>query len=1020
MSLKRKVLRWFFILLFFYAVTGFFILPPVIRIVAQKQLSKQLGRDVSIQKLRLNPFVFSATVSGLLIKEKDGRTFLSWDEVYVNFQPTSVFDRAWLFKEISITKPFVRAEMNKDRTFNFSDLITKFSQGHPEPAAKTEVKLPAIRIDEFRINDAAAALADFTPHTPFRRRVGPLNFEMENFCTEPDSKNPFSFSGTTDAGERIVWDGSFSLSPLRAQGDFTLDQLTLNKYAALYQDLARFEIRSGSIGFHASYQLEWGVTNHTMSVTNVAFALRDFKLAEPAASNDIMEVPFFALTGGSVDLQSRQATIDSVIADGSKLFLSRSKNDSINVVELSKPAVSVTNAPVGILFVLHSVTNVVAQLLESTNEWTATIHSVNSTNGSLHFEDRANSRPVIMDLTDIDLGAKNISNLAETNFTSELSLRWNNIGTVRTETTASLRPPVFEIKVDLDNLNLDPLDPYLESTVNLLIPSARLSFHGRAHLKTPRGELPQVSFHGDTRLDDFRAVSSINGEELLKWNSVQVNGLHAGLNPLFAEVKQIVVDSASARLVIETNHTINLLNVLVHSTVTNSPVAKASPLLAKDSETINSSLPPVNVDEIIITNTVADFTDRSLQPNVNLSIEQFNGNVTGISSTPAPPVTLVMNAKVDGVGPVNITGSVSPFSQSATNSVKISIKDVELTPLSAYAGKFAGYGIAEGKFNLTSTFDLTGKKLASENLMVLDQFTFGEKITSPEATHLPVRLAIAILKDRDGKITLDVPIGGNLDDPKFRIGKVVVYAIENILKKVATSPFALLGSMFGGGGEELGYQDFNPGSAELSAADTNKLNSLAHALYARPGLRLEISGSVDAVGDREGLERAALDNEIKTRIWKTLNDPERATNSVAQINFSPEERTRWLTTIYDEAVAAGKITGNTNLTGNLTRQGDIIKGATALMQKTPASPTPAMVVADYKGKLVPPPDPVEAALLDIFPVDENDLQTLAANRAGAVRTYLLQPGKIEAARLFLTLKSDALRRDGSRVYLQFQ
>src|SRR5208282_4500409 len=144
--------------------------------------------------------------------------------------------------------------------------------------------------------------------------------------------------------------------------------------------------------------------------------------------------------------------------------------------------------------------------------------------------------------------------------------------------------------------------------------------------------------------------------------------------------------------------------------------------------------------------------------------------------------------------------------------------------------KFAGYRIAMGKLNLDLTYNLVGQKLKSKNVITLDQFTFGERVDSPDATHLPVRLAIAILKDRDGKIVLDVPVEGSIDDPKFRIGKVVMHAIVNILEKVATSPFSLLGAMFGGGGEELSYQDFAPGSTDLSSDNTNKLDSLVKGL----------------------------------------------------------------------------------------------------------------------------------------------------------------------------------------------
>ena len=197
-----------------------------------------------------------------------------------------------------------------------------------------------------------------------------------------------------------------------------------------------------------------------------------------------------------------------------------------------------------------------------------------------------------------------------------------------------------------------------------------------------------------------------------------------------------------------------------------------------------------------------------------------------------------------------------------------------------------------GKLNLDLVYDLVGKKLESKNVITLDQFTFGERVESPDATHLPVRLAVAILKDRDGKIVLDVPVEGSLDDPKFRIGKVVTYAIVNILTKVATSPFSLIGAAFGGGGEELGYQDFAPGSAELTPADKQKLDTLVKALFARPGLNLEISGSIDPTADHDGLQRVFLEKQLHMRKWLSLRKSQQATVTPEQITLTPSERAR--------------------------------------------------------------------------------------------------------------------------------
>jgi len=1058
---KRKLALWILGLLLFYAVFGFLILPPVIRAVAVKQLSKQLDREVSIQKIKLNPFVLSTTIRGLLIKDRDGEPFASWDEVYVNLQLSSFFGKAWVFKEISTTRPFVRVQMNKDGSFNFSDLVAKYSATNAAPA-KTGAAPLVLHIDRLHIGGATAALADFTPREPFKRTLGPLDITLENFRTDPDNKNPYAFTGTTDAGETIAWSGHFYLNPLRSEGDLKLFNFTLNKYAPLYQDLVRFEIRGGAIAMDLKYHVELSATNRVAAVHDTAFALRDFKLGQPGDSNNIVELPLFDVTGMSADLQSRRAAVGSVLAEGGKLVLSRAPNNAINVVELSQPAEAATNAPGGILFLLRSVTNAVAMLLNSTNQWSGTVGSVYFTNCGLHLEDLAFSRPARLDLSDIALTARNISNVPGTNLTAELSLRWNTNGSIKVATTASFLPPTADIQLDLDQLDLGTLDPYLEPKLNLFILGSRLGLHGQVHMRTPKGQLPEVTFHGDASLDGFHTVDGVMGEDLLKWDSVGVNGIDANLNPQRVSIKEIAVNNAFARLVIETNRTINLLNVL-RLTNTNTPatnetkvaVAQKSakrPLTRRDAtisptggegrgeEALvqtnttqnlrgNSELPQISIGAVVISNTAISFTDRSLKPNVNMAIQQVNGRISGLSSEQLQHADVNLSAKVDGVGPVAITGTINPFSGTQTNDVKISVKDVDLTPASPYSAKFAGYRIAEGKLNMDLAYELVGKKLESKNVITLDQFTFGEKVNSPDATHLPVRLAIAILKDRDGKIVLDVPIEGSLGDPQFRIGKVVTRAIVNILEKVATSPFSLVGALFGGGGEELGWQDFVVGSADLTPADKQKLDTLAKALYARPALQLEISGSVDPDGDREGLQRAVLDREIREKIWTTLRKSERATNSVDQIVLTPDERKHWVKKLYGEAEANGKITpqligANTNLAAYaaavLPRRA-IEKGATKLLQSGQTAKAQPATGTGYQTKLVPPPDPIEAVLLATYPVAESDLETLAASRAKVVRAYLLQTGKVEAARLFLKEGQAAgLRSDGSRVYLQFR
>jgi len=1023
---KHKITVWIIGLVLFYIVAGFLVLPPVIRHIAVKQLSAQLEREVTIEKIKINPLALSTTIHGLLIKDKDGQPFVSWDDVYVNFEIISLFSHAWTFKEISTSQPYVRVQMNKDGTFNFTDLITKFSNNAAPAVVKPASKPFALHIGRLHIGGAVAAYTDFSQRQSFKRSLGPLDITLDDFRTDPDNKNPYAFTGTTDAGEQISWHGFFELSPLRSQGELKLFHFALNKYAPLYQDFVKFEIRDGTIALDVNYQFALDATNRVASVSDCAFALRDFKLGAPGDSNNLAELPVFALTGLSADLSAHTASINSISASGAKIFLSRDENATINVVELAKPSVPDAAASDGILLLLRSVTNAVTMLLESTNQWRGAINAVNITNCSAHLEDRVNSRPARLDLTDISVAARNISNLPGTNLTAELSLHWNTNGSIKTVVSAVLVPPTAEVRVDLDKLDLGTLNPYLESKVNLFILGSEVGLHGKVNLATPRDALPQVTFHGDARLDHFRTVDGTMGEDLLKWDSLQFNGIDANLNPESVTIREIFVDNAYARIVIETNKTINLLNAL-RLTNTNAPTTNITKVAGTTkSATTNLPLPQISVGTIIITNTAVSFSDRSMQPNVNLTIQMVHGNISDISSAQLQHANMALYAKVDGVGPVAITGNLNPFSGTQTNNVKIAVADVDLTPASPYAGKFAGYQIAEGKLNLDLAYAIVGEKLSSKNVITLDQFNFGDKVASPDATHLPVRLAIAILKDRYGKIVLDVPIEGRLDDPKFRISKVVWSAIENILVKVTTSPFSLLGSVFGGGGEELSQQDFALGSAVLTGDDRKKLDSLLKGLFERPALNLEITGSVDPDGDREGLQRRELDLQIRTRLWQKFRKAEQATNTVEAIVLTPEARAKWVKRLYSEAVASGKITpqliaAHSNLMAYaaqvLPRKILFERGATQLKLGS-AHQSPTNTNAVYQTKLVPPPDPMEAVLLATLPVSDGELDTLAANRSKAVQTYLLASGEVTAARLFL--KQGELRRDSSKVFLSFR
>jgi hypothetical protein len=1064
---QRKLVVWSLSLLLAYTVVGFLILPPIVRLVAVRQLAGQLDREVTIRKVKLNPFVLSATVDGLLIKDKDGEPMVSWDEVYVNFQLASFFGHPWVFKQFKVTKPFLRVQMNKDYTLNFSDLVTKFSSNAPaaKPARPVKPSRPlALRIDEVNIAGAAAMLTDLTPRTPFRRLVGPLSLNVTDFKTDPDNKNPYSFMGTTDAGEKLAWAGFFSLDPLRSEGDFSIQDVVLNRYAPLYQDLVRFQIKDGTVDLRASYRFELSASNRVATVTNASFGLHSFKLCQPGGDTNIVELPELAVNNASVDATAHQAAVSSVTIWGAKVWLRREKDNTVNLVELSKPAESAANAPGGILLLLRSITNTVAMLLSSTNAWTGSLENFDLQNCALRLEDLANARPARLDLDDITLAAQHLSNLPGTNLSVSLSLRWNTNGTIKTGVEASFAPLRVNLDLALKDLDLHPLDPYLDDKLNIFILGSKLGLDGRARVRETNGSLPEVTFAGNAWLNDFSTVESVQGQDLLKWRSLRVSGIEANLNPPVVSVKEVDLDDAKVRVIIETNRTINLLTALrmtnaVAAAGEKEPAAqapaepprKAAPEAVAGPAPATEALPKVSVASLVLSNAEVRFTDRSLSPAVDWAIEQAGGTITGLSSETIGHAQVQLHAKVEGVGPVEIAGTINPLSKDATNEIKVTVQDVDLTPTSPYVGKFAGYRLAEGKLGMKLDYHIVGRKIQAQNSIELDRFTFGEKVNSPDATKLPVRLAVAILKDRDGKIQLDVPVEGSLDDPKFRLHKVIVRAINNILVKVATSPFSVLGAVFGGKGEELSYLDFAAGSAALEAASAAKLDGLAKGLYARPALQLELEGSVEPDADREGLRRAKLERRLQFEKWLSLRKSERTAINPDQLTLTNEDRAHWVKKLYAEALAKGEIKPPEGGAAPVAAPGAAAtpaeaapkpvaaatprprakrepeKGAMRLIEQraaapaaAPPEPNPAPAPAPAAGG-AGAIAPMERALLDNIAISDDDYAALATDRAKAAREYLLQNGKVESQRVFITEKSAGrAKNQGSRVYLQLR
>lgn len=390
---------------------------------------------------------------------------------------------------------------------------------------------------------------------------------------------------------------------------------------------------------------------------------------------------------------------------------------------------------------------------------------------------------------------------------------------------------------------------------------------------------------------------------------------------------------------------------------------------------------PMRINTIVIENGSANFADYSVNPSFATGMQSLAGTVRGLSSNPASRAKVDINGNVDRFSPVVIAGEVNLLSAALYTDMALSFSNMELTTFNPYSGKFAGYSIAKGKLSTELKYKVADRQLEAEHHVVLDQLEFGSATDSKDAVPLPIKLAVALLKDRNGVIDINLPVRGSIDDPSFKIGPIVWKAVMGLMTRIVTAPFALLGSLFGGS-EDMAFVDFMPGSAALTPDATQKLGNLAKALVERPQLKLDIPLAVRTSADAEALTQAAFAEAVPV----TAAGPDEV--ATLQLRLQALKN------------AAARLEGTTpEPPPKPAPKGAPLPDATALQAEVAA---------------------LEASLQAKFAPTAAQLDALARSRAEAVQGALLGSGEIAAERLFLTTREAGEQKDAAVVKMELK
>ncbi|QAU23410.1 DUF748 domain-containing protein [Dyella sp. M7H15-1] len=840
------------------------------------------------------------------------------------------------------------------------------------PAAPGTPSIDA-QIVTLAVQNGVLDYADRSGPKPTQLTLENMRGEIHQLSTV--SKHPATINVTSGlAGGSVHATGNLLLSADRYEGEVDVKGAGLQPLMAMAPPVLNVEIASGTLNGDMHLQVDWSKTlslimdNSKLTANNFALEQRDRKLLAWQSLNAEIHL---------LDLDKNMAQLGNVIFQGLKIDARRLKNDNIDLASLMKSSPS------------HG-------KQAASPSWHWNIAHLDIDGGSLALTDSSlpskNGHIVVhADKFGMDNLSDDMHKPIKLNLTG-------SIGTGKFNVNGNLKPEPMDadLRIQATRVNVAPFASLVNVPLNVRLDSALLSANGHARYRDHKPSA-LVSYQGRMVLGRIKVLDKVTNDDFLSWNSLAATGMKVriGGGAPQVDIDGLALNDFYARVIVNANGRINVQDVVSNPaqapvSVTRAqngpaPPASANTLSPAPTPAVSTSAalasastaatPPaqIHIGQITLANGNLNYTDNFIKPNYTANITQLAGKIGAFGTdTGDKPADVTLQGSLDNNSPVDINGTINPLTPVAFLDIKAKANDVELTHLTPYSGKYAGYPITKGRLTMDVHYQLAQSKLNADNHIVLNQLTFGDRMKGPGISHLPVKLAVALLKDSNGNIDIHVPVSGSLSDPKFSLGGVIWQAFVNLLKRAVTAPFRLLASAAGGGQQDLGYVEFAPGSDVLNKETDDRLAKVVDLLNKKTSLKLDITGRADPSFDENGLRTVMVDQAVQK---EEADDIGSAAAKAAPVKPGTDDYNKYLTKAYKHA--------------DFKKPRDLI-GLTK-------SQSPDVMIKLMEANVA---------------IDQDALRHLAERRADAVRQYL--HGKIDDKRVFvLAPKLDAKGIDDS-------
>ncbi|WP_078685120.1 DUF748 domain-containing protein [Desulfobaculum bizertense] len=813
--------------------------------------------------------------------------------------------------------------------------------GAAEPEDSAEAQAFRVILNDFSVTNGQISFTDLAMGK-FTKKISPLAIHVTDLDTKKGHLTPIKVNFGSPKGEYFELNASADVGELTHSGTVTLRGLNIPDYAPYLKAAVPLTISKGILGAQASWS--GGTDPNSIRIKDAGVTLSDLLIKDPKGKTTLIQSKTLAAKGAKVSLKAQQASIAELLVQGLDARLTQTKQ-GIDLVNYFVP-------PAG-----KGKKSASASSSSSSSglPWKATLGVLQLKDCAVKFRDAALMRPTDVALSKISGTVKGISAAMDAPLDFSIRATAMRGGSIEAAGQGTVSPLKFAGNAQIKNLSLAALTGYLHENVDMDVAGGRLFVTG--DWSFTQTDKTNATFTGAATLSRLRLRDGQTRERFASLGKLDVRDVDFRLLPLRVDISKIEIKDPNVKIEREKDGRINLarmagkpappasdrLNVKelapdvdlkdelhVYKTApgqdaleaefaaerrarqkkTERPAQSTGAVLKAPAQTDEldsaavevptGSMPPVTINEIVLSGGEIAFEDKTISPSYATALHEAEGNITGFSTVAEAPAEIVVNARLGVGAPLNVSGSITPFGSEFKTKLNIKVQGAEMPPVSPYTLETIAYPFATGKLTADIDVELTGPNIKIENNMLFTNLDVGSRVDNPDAISLPMQLILSLLRGPSGDIDLNIPVSGRLDDPHFSLGRTFLKTLFNLLFKVVTSPLTVLGSMFGGG-EAANVVAFDPGSSFLNPTAITKLSALAKAMTAKQSMKLELAGYADPKIDKASLGNATIREAVRHEKYLELQEQGKAPASELEVKVNEDEYPKFLRIAYEKA-----------------------------------------------------------------------------------------------------------------------